>query len=151
MTKELVEKEERTRLLRPQPDEPQHAKKRGFNTNELLSEFQAFSRQPFVEILSELISGVPTPEAIRTFAEDHPDRWVNAVKGMANLAGFHDKLEIEGSLAKDISKLGDAQLIAKLDELGQKIDGMGIRTGLSEAEYVEVEQAKKDPTPKSEA
>jgi len=146
MTKELVESEGRTRLLREQPEGPRHAKRRGFDTDELMSEFQAMSRQPFVEILSELIAGIPTPENIRAFAADHPDRWVNAIKGMANLAGYHDKLDISGSIALDVNKLGDAQLMERLEDLGKKIDGMGIRGGIvTDAEFEEISKKKGAP------
>jgi beta-phosphoglucomutase-like phosphatase (HAD superfamily) len=140
MTSELTQANEpaNTRLLREQPDGPQHAKRRGFNTDEVLAEFQAFSRQPFVEILAELVSGIPTPEAIKTFAEDHPDRWANCVKTMANLAGFHDKLEIEGNIALDINRMGDAQLMERLDELGETIKSMGIKQGISDASYEDI-------------
>jgi hypothetical protein len=51
---------------------------------------------------------------------------------MANLSGYHDKLEIEGNIALDINKMGDAQLLAKLDELGEQIKSMGIRSGADE-------------------
>ena len=118
-------------------------KERVFSVDELMSEFQAFSRAPFVEILAELVQGIPTPENIRVFANEHPDRWVNAIKTMANLAGYHDKLEIEGNIALDVNKMGDAQLMAKLDELGKQIKSMGIRTGVQDAEFVEIEDEKK--------
>lgn len=144
MTQELSD--QRTKLLRSEGQ----GKRREFTTDELLSEFQAFSRQPFIEILSEFISGIPTPEAIRAFAEDHPDRWANAVKTMANLAGYHDKLELEGNIALDVNKLGDAQLMARLDELGEKIDSMGIRTGITEAEFVEVEANPQEKSTKKD-
>lgn len=132
----------RTRLLRSDGK----GKKKGFLTDELFNEFQAFSRQPFVEILSELVQGIPTPENIREFAADHPDKWVNAIKTMANLAGYHDKLEIEGNIALDINKMGDAQLLAKLDELGMKIESMGIRTGITDLEHEDLENGK-PPSP----
>jgi hypothetical protein len=140
-----------TRLLRPQPDGPQHAKNRGFSTDELLDEFNAFSRQPFMEILSELIQGIPTPESIKAFANEHPDRWVNAIRTMGNLAGYHDKLEIEGNIALDINKMGDAQLLEKLDELSGQIAKMGIRSGITDVEVLENETPetleKENPSP----
>jgi hypothetical protein len=58
---------------------------------------------------------------------------------MANLAGYHDKLEIEGNINLDINKMGDAQLMMRLDELSAQIKSMGIRTGLQDAEFVELE------------
>ena len=39
--------------------------------------------------------------------------------------------------------MGDAQLMAKLDELGKQIKSMGIRTGVQDAEFVEIEDEKK--------
>jgi hypothetical protein len=136
----IVTDEPQQRLLRSEG----HGKRRGFKTGELLDEFQRFSRGPFVEILSELVHGIPTPENLATFASEHPDKWVNAIKTMANLAGYHDKLEIEGNISLDINKMGDAQLLAKLDELGEQINSMGIRTGITTIEDVEEKSTKKE-------
>ena len=116
-----------------------HEKERAFTPEELLGEFQALSRLPFIEVLSELMKGIPTVDNIRIFANAHPDRWANCIKVMATLAGYHDKLEIQGNLALDVNKLGDAQLMAKLEELGAQIKSMGIRTGLQDAEFEELE------------
>ena len=128
------------RLLRSRgPD-----KKREFTAAELLGEFQALSRLPFIEVLSELMEGIPTVENIRIFANAHPDRWANCIKTMANLAGYHDKLEVQGNLGLDVNKLGDAQLMAKLEELGAQIKSMGIRTGLQDAEFEELETKEGD-------
>ena len=119
-------------------------KRRGFTTSELMSEFQAFSRQPFVEILSELVQGIPTLENIQSFANDHPDRWANCVNTMAKLSGYHEKLEIEGNVMLDVNRMGDAQLLAKLEELGEQIEGMGIRQGMTDVEFEDVEEGKNE-------
>ena len=148
MSNELIEtnEEHQGRLLRTTGK----GKERAFEVGELLEEFQAFSRAPFVEILAELVQGIPTPENLKLFASEHPDRWVTAIKTMANLAGYHDKLEIEGNINLDINKMGDAQLMTRLDELSAQIKTMGIRTGLQDAEFVEVEgEGEKEPTPGS--
>lgn len=140
----IVSDEPARRLLRSEGSD----KRKGFNDLELMQEFQRFSRGPFVEILVELIQAIPTPENLRAFAAEHPDKWVTATKTMANLAGYHDKLEVEGNISLDINKMGDAQLMARLDELGEQIKGMGIRTGgdiirsVSDAELIEPEDSQ---------
>ena len=41
---------------------------------------------------------------------------------MSKLAGYHDKLEIHGNVNMDIRIMGDAQLMAKIKEVDQKLD-----------------------------
>jgi len=131
------------RLLRPlDPDETGSLRSARFNTDALLSEFQNYSRQPFVEVLSVLISAIPTPKAIQEFAEDHPDRWANAVRTMAALSGYHDKLEISGNIAVDIQTMGDAQLLAEIENISQKLDKLKksdplINQGVTDVEFEE--------------
>lgn len=114
----------RRRLLRAL-DSPSHHKQR-FDTTELLAELGAYSRQPYIEILGEILQAVPTPEALQTFADAHPDRWANAIKSISNLAGFHDKLEIHGNVNLDIKTMGDAQLMERIKQVEGKLKEMGM-------------------------
>jgi len=88
---------------------------------DLNAEYKAFSRSPFIAILAHLTHCIPTDEALQRFADDHPDRWANAVKTFSHLAGYHDKLEITGNVAVQVHLLGDAQLLAKIQDVEKKL------------------------------
>lgn len=92
-----------------------------FTSKDLKQEFERYSRQPFVECLAEIIQCVPEREALQEFANQYPDRWANAVKTMASLSGYHDKLEIENNIYLDIQGMGDAELLSKLDFLDAQL------------------------------
>ena len=91
------------------------------NIADLKAQLAGLSRKPFVDILSDMMMSAPSPEAIKAFAEEHPDRWTNAVRVMANLSGYHDKLEIEGNISIEITNSGDADLMAMLEDINQKL------------------------------
>ena len=40
---------------------------------------EARSREPFLDVLAEMLAACPDAEAIKTFADRHPDRWAQAV------------------------------------------------------------------------
>jgi len=118
-----------------------------FNKRDLQAQFAAMSRQPFIEILSELIQCAPSPDNIQKFADEHPDKWANTIKTMANLSGFNDKLEIEGNVNIDIQLKGDAELISQLGELQGHLKKLGIsipEQTVTDVEYEEVD-TEKDP------
>ena len=115
----------RKRLIRALDKSPR--RKPRFDSEELLSEFSAYSRQPYVEILAEMVQCIPTPDALQDFADAHPDRWANAVSTMSKLAGYHEKLEIHGNVNMDIRVMGDAQLMARNKEVDQKLVDLAVK------------------------
>ena len=84
-------------------------------------DLQSYSRQPFIDILSRIMSCEPTLDALQSFANDHPDRWANAVQTFSRLSGYHDKLEIKGNLNITIQNMGDAELLNELEEINRKL------------------------------
>jgi len=48
----------------------------------------SLDREPFVEVLRELLETKPSPEALEQFAEKWPDKWVHTLSTMAKLAGY---------------------------------------------------------------
>jgi hypothetical protein len=85
-------------------------------------EFQTYSRKPFLEILSHFMAAAPTPEAMRVFANDHPDKWAQSIKTISQLYGYHDKLEIKGDLNVQITTMGDAELMDRLAEVEHQLN-----------------------------
>jgi hypothetical protein len=94
------------------------------NSDEMLTQFRRYSREPFMDILSMFMEGKPDPLSIKRFASENPDKWANAVGTIARLAGYHDKLEIEQNINIQISQLGDADLLALLEKSEQDILAM---------------------------
>jgi hypothetical protein len=103
-----------------------HRKKPFFDPVAVKAEFQAMSRAPFTEVLTELMQCVPTPDKIQEFANSYPDRWANAIKSMASLSGFHEKMEVSGNINVEVHNMGDAELLVRLKKLNQQLDEMGI-------------------------
>ena len=71
---------------------------------------RSYDRAPFRFVVAELLSCSPTPEAFCAFPDAHPDRWASAIKSLAPLAGFHERLEIDHNLNLEITTKSDAEL-----------------------------------------
>lgn len=95
--------------------------KKQHTVEELQAEYKSFSRSPFIAILAHLTHCIPSDEALQRFADEHPDRWANAVKTFSHLAGYHDKLEITGNVAVQVQLLGDAQLLDAIQKVERKL------------------------------
>lgn len=80
-------------------------------------------RGPFREILATALSAEPTPQAIRAFATKYPDRWAQMLTMLARLSGYNDKTEVDISINMQVSLLSDADLLARLATLEQRIAG----------------------------
>jgi len=90
-------------------------------TAKLKDQFRAYSREPFIDILAKLTACEPTQAALETFATNHPDRWIAAMAKLGQLAGYHERLEIKGNLVLELHSMGDAQLLAALAEVDEKL------------------------------
>ncbi len=71
----------------------------------IAAELEVLSRAPFQEFLADLLVARPSPEAIKEFAARHPYRWAQATVMLARLAGYHDKLKVDGSLSLLVSQM----------------------------------------------
>ena len=74
----------------------------------------ARSREPFTDVLTALIGARPDPKALKFFADRYPHKWAQAVAIFARLAGYHEKMEVKGNIALDISGMSDAELMERL-------------------------------------
>ena len=84
--------------------------------DQIALELEVLSREPFLDILGKLLEAAPDAETVRIFSEKRPDRFAQAVAIFGRLAGFHDKLQIDASVAIDISRMSDAELMDQLAE-----------------------------------
>ena len=95
--------------------------------NALKDQLRAYSREPFLDVMSRLLSCEPDANSMRIFANQYPDRWATACQRFASLAGYHDKLEISGNIVVEIHSMGDAQLLDKLAEVNKKLKVLNLK------------------------
>lgn len=79
----------------------------------------ALARQPFKDLLTEMIGARPTPEAIRRFADKYPDRWAQAISILGGLAGY-ERGVVEVNVF-NIKGLSDADLMRRLAEVEEQL------------------------------
>jgi hypothetical protein len=87
------------------------------------AEMEARYRDHFCNLLAKYLVAAPSVEAIRAFAQKHPDRWVHGLAMLARLAGYSDRLEIQTGLVPDLSHLSDAELELRVRALAAEILG----------------------------
>jgi hypothetical protein len=78
-------------------------------------------RSPFKAELSRVLGCQPDEESIRGFAKRQPDRYYQAVCILGKLAGFSDKLEVEGNLNMKMKAMSDMELLAEQDKIRREI------------------------------
>jgi hypothetical protein len=99
------------------PDPAQEAR-----AADTLAEIAALSRAPFRRILQRYADAAPSPEALATQAEKFPDRWAQGLAIAGRLAGYTEKLEIEGTVdVHHLHRLSDMELEAELHALELKL------------------------------
>lgn len=74
-------------------------------------------RAPFKDVLATMMQCRPDAINIFQWANEHPDRWANAVAVFAKLAGYHEKIEIEEHKHLHVHELSDAELLQRLSEM----------------------------------
>ena len=81
-------------------------------------------RGPFQDILTEFLERRPSGLSLKRFAEEYPDRWVGAIDKIAQLSGYHPKIEHEhtGEIAHRVTAMSDVELQMQLTEVNRKID-----------------------------
>lgn len=91
------------------------------------------SRAPFRGVLARILSCAPTEGAIEAQAEKHPDRWAQTLAIVARLAGFNEKLTVDGSILHTINDLSDSQLEQALVAMRHLDTQSSVRTSGSQA------------------
>ena len=90
--------------------------------NEVVRALQMRNRQGFCDALARLLEGIPDANALRSFANRHPDRWAQAVAILARLSGFHERLQVSVNKRMKLSQMSDAELISRLERLDPKLE-----------------------------
>ena len=84
---------------------------------ELRAKLQTYSREPFLELLSDMVGAQPLPNELRKWAARSPDRWAHAIEIFAKLGGFTEKREVTHSFIMNLMNMGDAEIQQTLHEL----------------------------------
>lgn len=88
---------------------------------EIEAELASLSRDPFRRVLADYLGFVPTPAALRRFANSKPDKWATALSIIAQLAGYkRDTVEVNNFMM--IGSMDDATLLKRLKEVRQVKD-----------------------------
>jgi len=91
-----------------------------------LAEIGTLSRAPFRRILSRYVEAAPDLNALAAQDEKHPDRWAQGLAIVGRLAGYSERVEVEGSLdVHHLHQLSDLELEARLQELDAKLKALG--------------------------
>ncbi len=87
---------------------------------------RAYNRDPFIDVLERFLAGCPDYAAIKLFAQTYPDKWAHSLTAIARLAGYHDQLEVGGTIDVRIRKMSDSELLAEQIKLIQQLKAEGV-------------------------
>lgn len=83
---------------------------------EIEAELAALQRGPFRRILTDFLGFAPSAQALRNFANKHPDKWANALGIIAQLAGYKKEMHVEGTVNM-VHAMSDAEIERRRREL----------------------------------
>lgn len=94
-------------------------------SDQIFERLNTYSREPFLQVLSDLLGCAPDIPVLQAFARENPKEWATAVKIFAELGGFHQKLEIQNNILVEVRNLSDAELLQRRQELAEKVIEIG--------------------------
>jgi hypothetical protein len=97
------------------------ADKKQLDLEQMEADIMNLCRSPFRTELSRILGCRPDEESIMAFAKRQPDRYFQAVAILGRLAGFSDKLEVEGNLNMKIKAMSDMDLRAEYEKLRSEL------------------------------
>lgn len=70
------------------------------------AEIEKYSRQPFLDLLGQALTEIPTPSALAALASRSPVQWATYLTMIAKLAGFTEQSSVHHThrLIKDLSQ-----------------------------------------------
>ena len=85
--------------------------------DEVAQNIANLSRHPFQKELIRHLLESPSEGAIAEEAERSPNKYWNTVATIAKLAGYNDRLEVEASLAVQVTHMSDAELLQAIESV----------------------------------
>jgi hypothetical protein len=77
----------------------------------LVEEIKQLSTDPFQKALAKVLAAAPSTEDLVAWAGEKPDSWANAVKTLAQLAGYSEKTIIQHQgIVEHFHTMSDAEL-----------------------------------------
>jgi hypothetical protein len=70
-----------------------------------------------LDLLHALMEVRPDVLTLAEWAANHPDKWVAAIKMMAELGGYTQKQEVDHNIFVNLHSMGDAQLMQAISDL----------------------------------
>jgi hypothetical protein len=79
---------------------------------DLVEKANMLSREPFREVLADLLHCKPDLESLKEYANRSPDRWAQAVAIFSRISGYQDKqvIEHEHNFYVHLREMSDAEL-----------------------------------------
>jgi hypothetical protein len=90
---------------------------RRIDNDAVRAELDTLSRDPFRDVLGEILSNRPSPEALQNLAQRNPDRWGQLLAIVGRLSGFTEKLEVQANVTTSVNDMSDSELQLRLEEL----------------------------------
>jgi hypothetical protein len=94
------------------------------NAKQIRQSIANLSRDPFKEILSDLINSLPNKAEIKDWARDNPDKLFHAISRITPLAGYQEKVVHGHNHLIAISLMSDSQLAQRLIEVQHSINDL---------------------------
>lgn len=92
----------------------------------------ALDRTPFREIMANILQCGPTDQAMRKFANIHPDRWARCVELFAQMGGFSEKKDLTVHHEfEEIQSMSDSELEDSIRELDEEMEARGLQKTIS--------------------
>lgn len=95
---------------------------------DLVEKANMLSREPFREILADLLDCKPDLESLHEYANKSPDRWAQAVAIFSRISGYQDKqvIEHEHNFYVHLREMSDVELKLEVSkrfrEMGEVYD-----------------------------
>lgn len=85
----------------------------------------------------------PKGLSLKRAAENNPLAWASSLKSIAQLAGYHDKHEVEhsGEVLHKVQSMSDVELQSQLADLQRELEAQKAITTEYEEEYEETDPA----------
>ena len=118
---------------------------RADSTPRILAELEAYSRAPLQRELAKWLDCAPDQVSLQAFANKAPDRWGQGCGVLLRGAGYSEKIAVSSTnIAILIGQLSDAEVIAQLAEVHQRLRALDEKHGEPKAIEAETDEPHKN-------
>lgn len=82
--------------------------------DELREQLRNYDRTPFLDVLETWLRSAPSGDAIALMAGKNPAQWAGAIIGLARMAGFTERREVEHTGTINMRQMSDAEIELRL-------------------------------------